>query len=242
MIKISFEEFVDEYKPEVNKFNESASFDGYMFETFGEELEYVKKEAEKGHAWTLIEEDGLMFIKYGFHFANRLGYFVTKYAPRFNNIIVKLDDENTNKTIEKKIEEAYAKAKEEYHRALKAYKKLKRKEFLKEVLSYIKNKELLEAIEAFGAVEAYPQNDALIYDGYRVWADSIIFINWYGEEKAVVIDTDGDFDIERISVYHKSDISIFFENEDGDELTDFHSELANIPHVSELLEKVEVVK
>jgi len=164
---------------------------------------------------------------------------VTHHLPLNPGIVVDLEDV---KSEEKTIEERYAKAKEEFEKALKAYKKLKRKEFLEEVISRIENKELLEAIEAFGPVEAYPQSDVLIYDGYRVWADSIIFRNEDGEEKAVVTDTDGDFDIDRISVSHRSDISMFFENEDGDELTDAHSELSCIPHVPELLEEVEVVK
>jgi len=91
MIEISFEEFIDQYKPEINKFEPDASFDGYMFETFGEEEEYAQKKAKVGHTWTLVEDEG-MSIVYGYHFVNRLGYFVTKYAPRSNNILVKIDD------------------------------------------------------------------------------------------------------------------------------------------------------
>ncbi len=243
MPKISFDEFVEKYEPEVNKFNEGhtdeAPFGGFMFETYGDELLYVSNhQKEFKDVWTLVEEEGKSFIVYGMRKVNRLGYFITHKLPLDPDIIVDLEDEPKREIIE----ERYMEAKKELEIALKAYKELKRKEFLKEVLSRIEDKELLDAIEAFGPIEAYPQNDVFIYDGYRVWADSIIFRNWYGEEKAVVIDTDGDFDIERISVYHKSDISIFFENEDGDELTDFHSELANIPHVPELLEEVEVVK
>lgn len=237
MIKINFEEFLEEYKPEVNSFNENASFNGFMFEPFGKELEYVKKEADFGCVWTLVEVEGKRYIVYGMKKAN-IGYFVTKYAPRLNNIKIEISNSNIVFAIEKK----YKEAKKEFDEALKVYKKLKRKEFLKQVLSHIEDKELLKAIESFSPIEAYPQNDVFIYDGYRSWADSIIFKNWDGEEKAVVIDTDGDFDIDNISVYHKSDISIFFENEDGDELTDFHPELANIPHVPELLEEVEVIK
>ena len=239
-MEISFEEFVERFEPEVNGFDENASFDGYMFETYGDELEYVLEQQKRYQdVWTLIEEDGKRYIVYGMKKVNRLGYFVTHHLPLNPGIVVDLEDVKSEEEI---IEERYEKAKEEFEKAKKAYKRLKRVEFLGEVLSRIEDKELLDAITAFNPVEAYPQSDVLIYDGYRVWADSIIFRNWDGEEKAVVIDTDGDFDIENISVYHKSDISIFFENEDGDELTDFHPELANIPHVPELLEEVEVVK
>lgn len=243
MTKISFEEFVDQYKPEVNKFDGNASFDGYMFETFGEEEEYAQEKAKVGHTWTLIEDEGEMFITHGYQHVNRLGYFVTKYAPRFDNICVVVndmteEDEQTADAIEKR----YQKALKEFEDTKKAYKTLKRKEFLKKALPLIKDEELLDAIESFGAVEAYPQTDVFIYDGYRTWADSIIFRNWDGEEKAVVVDTDDDFDIDRISVAHKSDISIFFENEDGDELTDIYQNLLNIPHDPIILEKEETVK
>lgn len=239
-MKISFDKFVEKYEPEVNGFDKNASFDTYMFETFGDEFEYIKEQQKKHHdVWTLIEEDDdKRFIVYGMRKVNRLGYFVTHYLPLDPNIVVDLEDVKSEKTIE----ERYKKAKEEFEEVKKAYKELKRKEFLKEVMSRIEDKELLEAIKAFEPIEAYPQADILIYDGYRIWADSIIFKSWSGEEKAVVIATDGDFDIDRINIYHKSDISIFFENEDGDELIDFHPELANIPHVPELLEEVEVVK
>ncbi len=241
MTAINFEEFVNRFEPEVNGFDENASFDGYMFETYGDELEYVTEQQKRYQdVWTLIEEDGERCIVYGMRKVNRLGYFVTHHLPLNPNIIiVELEDV---KSEEETIEKRYEKAKDEFQKALKAYKRVKRIKFLGEVLSRIEDKELLDTIAAFNPVEAYPQNDVLIYDGYRVWADSIIFKNWNGEEKAIVIDTDGDFDIDNISVYHKSDNSIFFENEDGDELTDFHPELSGIPHVSEILEKVEVVK
>jgi len=91
MVEISFEEFVGQYKPEINKFEPDASFDGYMFETFGEELEYVQEKAKVGHVWTLVEDEG-MSIVYGYHFVNRLGYFVTEHIPRFEDILVKIDD------------------------------------------------------------------------------------------------------------------------------------------------------
>jgi len=49
---------------------------GCMFETFGEELEFVRKQNPK-KIWTLLEEDDLSWLSAGFHFVNRLGYFVT---------------------------------------------------------------------------------------------------------------------------------------------------------------------
>ena len=45
------------------------------FETYGKELEYVKKH-EDHFIWTLIEVDGSQYIVQGFHFVNRLNYLI----------------------------------------------------------------------------------------------------------------------------------------------------------------------
>lgn len=43
LIKLEWEEFVKKYKPKVNHFDDNASLDGYMFETYGAELEHIKE-------------------------------------------------------------------------------------------------------------------------------------------------------------------------------------------------------
>ena len=51
------------------------------FETYGEELEFVRSIhfTEHSRVWTLIEGDsGNLWITNGYHFVNRLNYFVTK--------------------------------------------------------------------------------------------------------------------------------------------------------------------
>ena len=51
------------------------------FETYGEELEFVRtiNSTEPNRVWTLIEGDsGNLWITNGYHFVNRLNYFITK--------------------------------------------------------------------------------------------------------------------------------------------------------------------
>jgi len=69
------------FQPIKNKLDKNASIDGYMFETYGKEVAAVKKQIEKDHntVWTVI--DGMNRKTYaipGWHFVNRLGYFITK--------------------------------------------------------------------------------------------------------------------------------------------------------------------
>ncbi len=73
--------FIERFRPIVNHIDPNASFDfgygGCMFETYGEEFEYVRMQ-NPDCIWTLIEEDGVLFVGSGLHFVNRLGYFVSR--------------------------------------------------------------------------------------------------------------------------------------------------------------------
>lgn len=53
-----------------------CSFGGCMYETFGEELDYVKAQPNK-RIWTIIDEEDELFFIAGYHFVNRLGYLIT---------------------------------------------------------------------------------------------------------------------------------------------------------------------
>ena len=66
--------FFERHKPVTNQFVE-APYDGAMFETYGEEFEFVKKQSSN-NLFTLVEAEGKMYACPGFHFVNRLGYFV----------------------------------------------------------------------------------------------------------------------------------------------------------------------
>lgn len=77
---ITENEWIEQYQPIQNPINETASFCGSLFETFGLELDYVKAQRPET-IWTLVDgvDEGLRIIN-GFHIVNRIGYFVTKYS------------------------------------------------------------------------------------------------------------------------------------------------------------------
>lgn len=54
--------------------------DPKMFETFGADLAMVRKahETNPRTVWTLLDCDGELYVGAGYHFVNRIGYFITK--------------------------------------------------------------------------------------------------------------------------------------------------------------------
>jgi hypothetical protein len=76
------EEWFNTYKPIPNHIDDNASFQtdegiGYMFETYGEELEFIELQDPKT-IWTYSDgDDGGTYICDGYHIVNRIGYFVT---------------------------------------------------------------------------------------------------------------------------------------------------------------------
>jgi len=77
-IELDYDEWVATYKPIPNNIDTNASFDGMMFETYGHEVEFVKK-ADPAHIWMYGDgDDGGSFIWSGWGFVNRLGYFITE--------------------------------------------------------------------------------------------------------------------------------------------------------------------
>jgi hypothetical protein len=72
------EDWFNTYKPIKNNLVENSSFDDHMFETYGEEVEFVKAQDEN-RIWMLGDgDDGGMYIWNGWGFVNRIGYFVTE--------------------------------------------------------------------------------------------------------------------------------------------------------------------
>ena len=86
-IEMTFEDWEKTYKPIPNHIDENASFQddnnvGIMFETYGDEVAFVKK-ADPAHIWTYGDgDDGGGYIWSGWHFVNRLGYFITEEIGR----------------------------------------------------------------------------------------------------------------------------------------------------------------
>ena len=77
-IEMTFEEADEQFKFMVNNYDENASFDGLMFETYGDEVEYVKSKPHN-RIWTYGDgDDGGLYIWSGWSFVNRIGYFITE--------------------------------------------------------------------------------------------------------------------------------------------------------------------
>ena len=93
-IEMTFEDWEKTYKPIPNHIDENASFQddnnvGIMFETYGDEVAFVKK-ADPAHIWTYGDgDDGGGYIWSGWHFVNRLGYFITE-VPCPEDVIVQI--------------------------------------------------------------------------------------------------------------------------------------------------------
>ena len=77
-IELSYDEWVDTYKPIKNHIDPNASMDGYMFETYGDEVDFVKKSFPE-YIWMYGDgDDGGMYIWNGYGIVNRIGYFITE--------------------------------------------------------------------------------------------------------------------------------------------------------------------
>lgn len=71
------EEWWEKYEPIKNPFDENASFEGCMFETYGVEMDYVASRNCENIVWTIVDGDEGQWIVTGMHYVNRLGYLIT---------------------------------------------------------------------------------------------------------------------------------------------------------------------
>lgn len=77
-IEMDFDEWCDTYKPINNHIDTNASFDGAMFETYGDEVAFVKTQ-DPACIWTYGDgDDGGSYVWNGWSFVNRIGYFITE--------------------------------------------------------------------------------------------------------------------------------------------------------------------
>ena len=103
---ITYEKFVETYKPIKNHIIQDAPYNGCMFETYGKEIDYIVKLANKPeskqYVWTLLEcADEEQYIVPGYFLINRLGYFITEIPWESENIQV---NDNEMCTIEEAID------------------------------------------------------------------------------------------------------------------------------------------
>jgi len=86
---ITMDEWETQFKPISNHLDTNASFQdengvGIMFETYGDELDLVRRTKEQ-NVWTYVDSDRGTEIIAGYHLVNRIGYFITElewgYTP-----------------------------------------------------------------------------------------------------------------------------------------------------------------
>jgi hypothetical protein len=88
------DEWLETYKPKTNHLDSNASWNGTMFETYGEEVEFVQSTPDN-FVWTLLEGDeGQTLISNGYSFVNRLGYFICEVPWNENEFHDILIDDN----------------------------------------------------------------------------------------------------------------------------------------------------
>jgi hypothetical protein len=79
------DEWYETYKPIQNHIDDNASWSGTMFETYGEEVDFVEATPEN-LVWTLVEVDGKGIVVNGYSYVNRLGYFVCEVPWKDNEL------------------------------------------------------------------------------------------------------------------------------------------------------------
>jgi hypothetical protein len=97
IIELTEDEFDEQYPLVENHLNPNASWaigqgKGCLFETYGQELDFVRQQDPRC-IWTFIDgDDGGTYVASGFHFVNRIGYLLSREPIPENTFIeVRLD-------------------------------------------------------------------------------------------------------------------------------------------------------
>ena len=90
-IEMTFEEADEQFHFILNSYDENASFNGLMYETYGDEYEFIKS-YDLAKIWMYGDgDDGGTFIWSGWGFVNRIGYFVSeKPVPENTTIQIRI--------------------------------------------------------------------------------------------------------------------------------------------------------
>lgn len=92
-MEVTEENFDEVFKPQQNHLDNNASFNGCMYETYGEEVNYVLNLAKTTRkVWTIIDNnDGTMFYLPGFHYVNRIGFLICEVEYQQEQEAIELD-------------------------------------------------------------------------------------------------------------------------------------------------------
>ena len=98
-IEMDFDEWCETYKPIINHIDSNASFDngsgGIMFETYGDEVDFVKSQSPDKIWMYGSGDDGGTFVWNGWGFVNRLGYFITEVpCPPDTDIQIRVSEDD----------------------------------------------------------------------------------------------------------------------------------------------------
>ena len=74
-VSLTWKDWQEQFKPIKNHFAKNDP-DLEMFETYGEEVEFVISKAEENKVWTWGDGDFASYISNGYHYVNRIGYYV----------------------------------------------------------------------------------------------------------------------------------------------------------------------
>jgi hypothetical protein len=91
------EDWEEKYELLPNPNSDNAMWEDPKFETYGEDLDFVRAQDDR-HIWTLVEgDDGNLYITNGYHLVNRINYFITKkpFEGEFLEVPYYIFDEET---------------------------------------------------------------------------------------------------------------------------------------------------
>lgn len=83
-MEITYEQWVDTYKPISDKHGQPR-----MFETYGEDLDIVRV-VDNSFLWTFVDGGDYSGLSAGFHFVNRLGYYICQVAYQDEDLYIDL--------------------------------------------------------------------------------------------------------------------------------------------------------
>ena len=87
-----WDEWAKKFKPVKNHLSKYKN--EILFETFGEEAEFVQKSNHK-YVWTILQGDMLVLIGAGYHSVNRLGHYITEvpWEDEFDSALISVEEE-----------------------------------------------------------------------------------------------------------------------------------------------------
>ena len=72
------DEWYETYKPIKNGIDSTSSWNDHMFETYGDDVDFVNNQPYE-NIWTWVSgDDGGTYLVSGRYYINRIGYFVTE--------------------------------------------------------------------------------------------------------------------------------------------------------------------